>query len=161
MKIIDTFKINMIKKTLANLGYNTLDIDRIISVIDDNTALAYFTDRLLDKKQINECIEFLNYEDIPLKYHAINLPFENRMVIIKLFNKLRGKDVILKHSSIRLFRLIYNIACDYDERVLNHILDNILLSEINYEFLNELNEAYKNRENLYEKFMIDENIKSK
>lgn len=152
MGIINTLKSNKIKKELSLIGYNENQINKILTNEIDDITLIYFTEKLLNDNEINDCVEFLSYNDLPLRQYMNHFPFEKRMIIINIVNKLKGED--LKINSFRLFRLIYDIACDYDPKVLQHILDNLFLKEINYEFLNDLNNSYRNGENLYEKFSI-------
>lgn len=144
-------------KSLLKVGYKEEQANAILKVISIYPKAINYMTTDLNEEQINEIGEFFKYEDAPSISYIASLEPEKRIMMVEAYNKF----VKLKENSFTsTFRLVYDVACEYDAEVLKLVIDKLICKAPDYAFLNIVRNAMESNGSLLDLDYFKDLLKS-
>lgn len=139
--IKDIFKNKIILK-IEKLGYT----EKQANIIYEKYQFINFMDTSYSESDLTKIVSFLNTCD-PLTISYIgNLKPEKRILMVDVYNSL----LVTNKINNQIFRLIYDIACSYDEKVLSVAINKIYKDKVDYTFIGVLKKVREENLSLYD-----------
>lgn len=150
----------LFKNNLLKVGYKEEQANAILKVISIYPKSINYMTTDLSAEQIDQIGEFFKYEDAPSIMHIANLEPKKRIMMVEAYNKFTK---LKENNYTRTFRLVYDVACEYDVHVLKTIIDKSICETPDYEFLNMVRNTMESNQSLLDldcfKDLTKENIK--
>lgn len=154
-KILKNKNINKIKDS----GYDDEQVNAIKEAMRFYPHLIDFVDPSYSISQINEVLEFFKHEDSSSIAYIFELEPSKRILMVQAYNKFANLD---PKANLRTFRLVYDVAQEYDDAVLKIMIEKAITNNPDYEFLNTIKNAMDQNINLYDlKYFEELQLKNK
>lgn len=154
----DTHDNKMINK-IKEMGYDGEQADAIYKATSLYSRIIDFVDPSFSVSEINDVLEFFKYEDASSINYIVNLEPSKRILMVKAYNLFINLN---PKGNFRTFRLVYDVALQYDVSVLKVVIEKLVTNTPDYEFLNTVKKAMDQNANLYDlKYFEGLGLKSK
>ncbi len=146
MGIKEILKNKVINKIKAK-GYDDAQASAIKEAINFYPRLIDFVDPSYSVSQINDVLEFFKLEDGSSIAYIFNLEPVKRILMVQAYNKFASLN---PNGGNRTFKLIYDIACEYNEAILKRVIEKAIADSPDYAFLNTVRTAMEENKSLYD-----------
>ncbi len=150
MKIKDFIKEKKKIKTIneiRSLGYDDEQAKVLFDATKIYPRIIDFADPSYNVNQIEEVLTFFKHEDAFSIARFYSLEPSKRILMTEAYNKFSN---LGPNLSIRTFRLVYDVACLYDETVLKMVIEKSITDKPDYDFLNTIRYAMDQDVSLYD-----------